>query len=146
VVARINESLLQEGQMCTLAYAVLEDKGERFGVGITLAGHPPAILVKADGVVQRLGTPCPPVGVLPEIDPMEAEHWLGPGDVMILYTDGFALPGLAPPESVELALTRRDTDDPGKLLDQLLGFLWAEMPSGGQRDDVAMLAITRTAG
>jgi hypothetical protein len=47
---------------------------------------------------------------------------------------------------VELALTRRDTDDPGELLDQLLAFLWAEMPAGGQRDDVAMLAITRTAG
>jgi serine phosphatase RsbU (regulator of sigma subunit) len=146
VVTRINESLLQEEQMCTLAYAVLEDKGERFRVGITLAGHPPAILVTAEGAVQRLGTPCPPVGVLPEIGPMEEEHWLAPGDVMILYTDGFALPGLAPPESVELALTRRDTDDPGELLDQLLAFLWAEMPAGGQRDDVAMLAITRTAG
>jgi hypothetical protein len=146
VVTRINESLLQEGQMCTLAYALLEDKGERFGVGITLAGHPPAILVTAEGDVKRLGTPCPPVGVLPEIDPMEEDHWLAPGDVMILYTDGFALPGLAPPESVELALTRRDTDDPGKLLDQLLGFLWAEMPTGGQRDDVAMLAIARTTG
>jgi hypothetical protein len=146
VVTRINASLLEEERMCTLAYAVLEDKGERFGVGITLAGHPPAILVTAEGDVKRLGTPCPPVGVLPEIDPMEEEHWLGPGDVMILYTDGFALPGLAPPESVELALTRRDTDDPGQLLDQLLEFLWQEMPAGGQRDDVAMLAITRTAG
>lgn len=146
VVTRINESLLQEERMCTLAYAVLEDKGERFRVGITLAGHPPAILVTADGAVERLGTPCPPVGVLAEIGPMEEEHWLGPGDVLILYTDGFALPGLAPPESVELALTRRDTDDPDRLLDQLLGFLWEEMPTGGQRDDVAMLAITRTTG
>jgi serine phosphatase RsbU (regulator of sigma subunit) len=144
VVTRINESLLEEEQMCTLAYALLEDKGERFKVGITLAGHPPAILVTADGAVQRLGTPCPPVGVRPEIGPMEEEHWLGPGDVMLLYTDGFALPGLAPPESVELALTRRDTNDPDTLLDQLLAFLWAEMPAGGQRDDVAMLAITRT--
>jgi hypothetical protein len=133
--------MLAEDRMCTLAYALIEDKGERFRVGITLAGHPPPILVTPDGAVERMGTPCPPIGVLPEILPMEEESWLGPGDVMILYTDGFALPGLAPPESVELALTRRDSDDPNSLLDQLLAFLWADMPAGGQRDDVAMLAV-----
>lgn len=141
VLTRINESMLAEDRMCTLAYALIEDKGERFRVGITLAGHPPPILVTPDGAVERMGTPCPPIGVLPEILPMEEESWLGPGDVMILYTDGFALPGLAPPESVELALTRRDSDDPNSLLDQLLAFLWADMPAGGQRDDVAMLAV-----
>ena len=142
VVTRINESLLDEGQMCTLAYAVIEDKGERFRVGITLAGHPPPILVTGDGAVERLGTPCPPVGVLPEITAMEEEHWLGPGDFLIFYTDGFALSGLAPPESVERALARSQASDPGQLLDELLDVLWSELPATGQRDDIAMVAIT----
>ena len=141
VVTRINESLLEEDQMCTLAYAVIEDKGERFRMGVTLAGHPPPILVTADGAVERMGTPCPPVGILTEITAMEEEHWFGPGDVVIFYTDGFAMPGLAPPESVELALTRRQDDDPSILLDQLLAMLWSEMPATGQKDDIAMVAI-----
>jgi hypothetical protein len=141
VIARINQSLLEEGQMCTLAYALIEDKGERFRLGITLAGHPPPILIAADGSVERVGTPCPPVGVLADIEAMEEERWLGKGDILLLYTDGFALPGLAPPESVELALTRSDGGDPARLLDGLLSVLWADMPAAGQRDDIAMVAI-----
>ena len=91
--------------------------------------------------MERVGTPCPPVGVLADIEAMEEERWLGKGDILLLYTDGFALPGLAPPESVELALTRSDGGDPARLLDGLLSVLWADMPAAGQRDDIAMVAI-----
>lgn len=141
VMTRINESLLEEEQMCTLAFALIEDHGDRFRVGVTLAGHPPPIVITADGGTGRLGTPCPPAGVLPDISPVEEERWLGPGDMLILYTDGFAFPGLTPPESVELALTRCDAEDPATLLDQLLAVLFADLPSGGQRDDIAMVAL-----
>ncbi len=141
VLTRFNESLLEEEQMCTLAFALIEDHGDRFRVGVTLAGHPPPIVITSDGGTSRLGTPCPPAGVLPDISPVEEEQWLGPGDMLILYTDGFALPGLTPPESLELALTRCDAEDPATLVDQLLAVLWADLPSGGQRDDIAMVAL-----
>jgi hypothetical protein len=141
VLTRINESLLEEEQMCTLAYALLEDHGDRFRVSVTLAGHPPPILVTPGGATKRLGTPCPPVGVLSDIIPVEEEGWLESGDLMVLYTDGFALPGVAPPESLEMALARCDARDPESLLDQLLEVLWAGLPAGGQRDDIAMVAI-----
>jgi serine phosphatase RsbU (regulator of sigma subunit) len=141
VMTRINESLLEEGQMCTLAYALIEDHGDRFRIGVTLAGHPPPILFTIDGAMERLGTPCPPAGVLPDISPVEEERWLEPGDMIVLYTDGFAMPGLAPPESVELAMTRSDAEDPESLLDQMLKALWDDLPPSGQRDDIAMLAL-----
>jgi serine phosphatase RsbU (regulator of sigma subunit) len=141
VLTRINESLLEEEQMCTLAYALIEDRGERFQVSVTLAGHPPPIVVRAGGATMRLGTPCPPLGVLAEIDPIEEESVLEPGDLILLYTDGFAMPGLAPPESVELALTKCMANDPEALLDQLLAVLWADLPAAGQRDDIAMVAM-----
>jgi PAS domain S-box-containing protein len=141
VLTRINESLLEEEQMCTLAYALIEDHGDKFQVSVTLAGHPPPIVVTAGGATMRLGTPCPPLGVLAEIDPVEEEAVLGPGDLILLYTDGFAMPGMAPPESVELALTRCEAHDPETLLDQLLAVLWADLPAAGQRDDIAMVAI-----
>jgi serine phosphatase RsbU (regulator of sigma subunit) len=79
--------------------------------------------------------------VLAEIDPVEEEAVLEPGDLILLYTDGFAMPGLAPPESVELALTRCEAHDPEALLDQLLAVLWADLPAAGQRDDIAMVAM-----
>jgi hypothetical protein len=141
VLTRINESLLEEEQMCTLAYALIEDHGDRFRVSVTLAGHPPPIVVTTGGAPSRLGTPCPPLGVLTDITPVEEERWLETGDLMVLYTDGFALPGLAPPESLELALSRCSAHDPETLLDQLLEVLWADLPAAGQRDDIAMVAM-----
>jgi serine phosphatase RsbU (regulator of sigma subunit) len=144
VLTRINESLLEEEQMCTLAYALIEDHGNRFRVSVTLAGHPPPILVTVGGATKRLGTPCPPVGVLSDITPAEEEAWLEPGDMIVLYTDGYALPGVAPPESLEMALARCEADGPESLLDQLLEVLWAGLPAGGQRDDIAMVAMRAT--
>jgi serine phosphatase RsbU (regulator of sigma subunit) len=140
-MTRINESLLEEGQMCTLAYALIEDHGDRFRVSVTLAGHPPPILITTEGALSRLGTPCPPLGVLADITPVDEEGWLETGDLIVLYTDGFTMPGLAPPESVELALTRCDAHDPESLLDQLLEVLWADLPAAGQRDDIAIVAM-----
>ncbi|MGH8870776.1 MAG: SpoIIE family protein phosphatase [Acidimicrobiia bacterium] len=106
VLTQINEALLVEDRMCTLAYMVLKRQGHRFRLQVTLAGHPPPILVKPDGHMVRLGQPCPPAGVLPTLDPVDEEHWLSPGDIVLLYTDGFTLPGLNPPESIELALSK----------------------------------------
>jgi len=141
VITRINESLLEEERMCTVAYAILEDHGDRCRLGVTLAGHPPAIVLTADGVMERLGEPCPPVGVMAELTPIEVERWLAPGDMVVIYTDGFAFSGLNPPESVELALAKCEADHPDRLLDQMLGLLLADLAPRGPRDDIALLAL-----
>jgi serine phosphatase RsbU (regulator of sigma subunit) len=141
VITRINESLLEEEQMCTLAYAILEDHGDRSRLLVTLAGHPPAIVVTADGEMERLGEPCPPVGVMAEVIPIEMERWLAPGDTIVMYTDGYAFSGMNPAESVELALAKSETDDPDRLLDHMLELLLADLGPRGPRDDIALLAM-----
>jgi serine phosphatase RsbU (regulator of sigma subunit) len=141
VIARVNESLLEEERMCTLAYLILEDHGDGFKVTVTLAGHPPPILITADGGMERLGTPCPPVGVLSEVEPIEEERWLQPGDVVVLYTDGYVLSGLNPPDSVELALSTCDAGGAAQLLDGMLEVLVADLSPAGARDDIALLAL-----
>ena len=141
VITRINESLLEEEQMCTLAYAILEDHGDRSRLRVTLAGHPPAIVVTADGEMERLGEPCPPVGVMAEVIPIEMERWLAPGDTIVMYTDGYAFSGMNPAESVELALAKSETDDPDRLLDHMLELLLADLGPRGPRDDIALLAM-----
>jgi hypothetical protein len=77
--------------------------------------------------------------VLPTLEPIEEEHSLDPGDILVLYTDGYALPGLDPPDSIELALAKCTRDTPEDLLDHMLGILFGDAPD--VRDDVALFAI-----
>lgn len=57
-------------------------------LGFTNAGHNPALLVRADGSVERLGATGPPIGLLAEAKFTQAERTLDPGDLLVLYTDG----------------------------------------------------------
>jgi serine phosphatase RsbU (regulator of sigma subunit) len=141
VITRINESLLEEEQMCTVAYAILENQGDRFRLRVTLAGHPPVVVVTADGSVERLGEPCPPVGVMAEVIPIEVERWLAPGDTIVMYTDGYAFSGMNPPESVEVALSKCETNDPDRLLSEMLDLLLTDLGPKGPKDDIALLAL-----
>ena len=141
VLGRLNTELLEEGQMCTLAYLQLEHKDGSFGVEVTLAGHPPPIRISADGEMDRLGKPCPPIGIITEISPIPEKYTLAPGDTVVLYSDGYVLPGLNPPESVELALSKCKRDHPELLLDQMMTMLFADSEPSAVRDDVALLAF-----
>lgn len=139
VLRRLNEALLDEDRMCTLAYVQIRQQDHGFVLKVMLAGHPPPIVITPEGETRRLGQPCPPAGVLPTLQPIEEEHSIGPGDILVLYTDGYALAGLDPPESVELALAKCTRDTPDQLLDQMLGILFGDAPN--VRDDVALFAL-----
>ncbi|MGH8914492.1 MAG: PP2C family protein-serine/threonine phosphatase, partial [Acidimicrobiia bacterium] len=142
VIRQVNDALLEEDRMCTLAYVLLERGDGGWQMGVTLAGHPPPIVVRANGEVLSVGRPCPPVGVLPHLEPIEVEVHLEPGDMAIMYTDGFSLPGLTPPESIELALSKCTGGTADTLLDEMLDVLF-EGPDQGRdpADDVALLAL-----
>ncbi len=57
-------------------------------LGFTNAGHNPALLVRADGTVERLGATGPPIGLLADARFTQQERTLAPGDLLALYTDG----------------------------------------------------------
>jgi serine phosphatase RsbU (regulator of sigma subunit) len=57
-------------------------------LGFTNAGHNPALLVRADGSVERLGATGPPIGLLAQASFTQQERHLAPGDLLVLYTDG----------------------------------------------------------
>ena len=125
--------------MCTLAYVLLDRQVDRFDMKVALAGHPPPILISSDGTLTRVGSPCPPAGVMPTIEPIEEHYRLEPGDTLLTYTDGFAMEGQAPPESVESALGDGHLEDLEPFLDRLMQMLQA--PTAHKiRDDVALLA------
>jgi phosphoserine phosphatase RsbU/P len=70
----------------------------------TVAGHNPALLVRAGGEVEELGATGPPLGLLPEVVYAAGEVELAPGDTVLLYTDG--LVEAADPDDEEYGLGR----------------------------------------
>ncbi|MEU2157149.1 SpoIIE family protein phosphatase [Streptomyces sp. NPDC019396] len=75
---------------CTVIYGVIEP-GTSGHVRVRLAsgGHPPALVVRADGNADYLQTPGGLlVGVLPDAPFASAQTTLAPGDTLLLYTDG----------------------------------------------------------
>lgn len=94
VLARLNRIILDhvsEGSMrfITMALAVMCRKGLDLGVRLVLAGHPRPIVVRRGGAAGEIGVPGNFLGVFPEPSLHEYRLALGPGDSLVLYTDGF---------------------------------------------------------
>ena len=70
----------------------------------TNAGHNPGLLVRADGTVQRLEANGLPLGLFPVVEYEKVEINLGPGDLVVLYTDGIT--EAANPKGDEYGLDR----------------------------------------
>jgi serine phosphatase RsbU (regulator of sigma subunit) len=64
---------------------------------------------------------------------------LARGDTLLIYTDGFAVGGEAPPESVEAALGQAHLEEVNPLLDRLLAHVLASA-NDKVHDDIALLA------
>jgi len=75
-----------EGDYATLFFALYD--GATRKLRYSNCGHPPALLLRCDDVLERLGATCTVVGLFDKWDcPME-ERELAPGDAVLLYTDG----------------------------------------------------------
>ncbi len=106
------------------------------------AGHPPALLRRADGEVAELGGPgTPPLGVLEDVEYREHRVEIPPGSLLLMYTDGL--------------IERRNTSLRHEL-DRLTGLMaeaparaaecldWLEENLGADAvpDDIAMVAMS----
>jgi len=108
------------------------------------AGHPPALLMRADGEVEALHPRGAMLGALPSPTWRTVSRTMRPGDVLLLYTDG-----------VTDARGPRGFFGLGRLIDSLRGF--AGVPAegivarveervvehlhGGAHDDIALVAV-----
>jgi serine phosphatase RsbU (regulator of sigma subunit) len=71
----------------TLVYATVDSR--RDGMRLSNAGHPPPLLLAADGSVSRLTEALSvPLGIGTDVRRTQAEYHLGPGARLFLYTDG----------------------------------------------------------
>ncbi|MEU4491940.1 SpoIIE family protein phosphatase [Streptomyces sp. NPDC023998] len=132
-----------EGALATTAVNVMIDISNT-RVTYSSAGHPPPVLLHADGSHELLDQATdPPLGARPEhaARPQQELHCT-PGDTLVLYTDGLIE---RRGEDIDTSLARL-TDalaqcsrlSPEHLADALLARLGV---SGGARDDIALVVV-----
>ncbi|MCI0384309.1 PP2C family protein-serine/threonine phosphatase [Streptomyces sp. CNQ085] len=94
VLANLNTVLEHENhgedpRFCTVVHGLLTPGGHGCELTIAAGGHPPALLMRADGTAGYLHTPGGQlVGVLPDAHFTATTVRLAPGDTLLLYTDG----------------------------------------------------------
>src|SRR4051812_46272710 len=142
ILDRMNVLLDQvsPGQMATAVVLVLDPgSGE---LCFAAAGHPPPVILRADGTSAFLErTPSVPLGVLPYGRYRVFDGTLEPGAGVLLYTDGLVerrdLPLSDGLERLREAVATGPRD-PEALCEAVLA---AVLPSGPPSDDVALLAL-----
>lgn len=162
MLASLNEDVCQENEagdrFATAVCGVLDRRTHR--VTLASAGHPPALLIDRLGhavMIEEGGGPL--LGVFPDAPFEETSFTLGPGQTLLMYTDGFETAFPDPrddPERViathayveKFAAAVHDADDRGGLqraLEFLAASLDTEHCSLHQRDDLTALALSRLA-
>ncbi|WP_079403556.1 PP2C family protein-serine/threonine phosphatase [Streptomyces sp. 3211] len=134
---------------CTAIFGTLEPDPVTGQVTVHLAsgGHPPALVLRADGTADFLPTPGGLlVGILPTAPFTPATITLGPGDTLLLYTDGLteartgaSRTDLYGDEALRAFATDHVGRSPQAVIKALIGLL--DSFGDGLDDDTALLAL-----
>jgi len=146
VLNSVNQALLTEcgapGLFITAAYCLLDLETGR--LEIASAGHPPVLLCRADGTLERLYHTGPALGFTPTARFAQKEFQLAAGDRLLMYTDGLfdAAEGEKPVNcnDLETVLSRKDLAGQ-ELLNSMLD-LAAERRMRDQEDDITAILLT----
>ena len=91
VLSLLNDVILGEesdDRFLTAVFCRIVPTGEGARVVLARGGHMPPLLRRADGTVRALGHPGLLIGSLPNVTLADDSVELGPGDVIVLCTDG----------------------------------------------------------
>jgi PAS domain S-box-containing protein len=130
--------------LCTVCLVTLEPLSAHARLTVTLAGHPPPLLIDDERGHRQIGTPGTLLGVLDPIDIHEVDVELQAGQTLLLYTDGLPDAGRAGLQLDEQELLKLCADAPRETLDGLLEQIERaarERAEGRLRDDIALLAL-----
>ena len=96
VLRRLNEAMMHfvpNDQYLTAAYALIEPVEGGHEVAVAAGGHPPPLIVTAEGEVREVRAEGTLIGFFDELDLLEGGTRLEPGDAMVLFTDGITEAG-----------------------------------------------------
>ncbi|MEU4540253.1 GAF domain-containing SpoIIE family protein phosphatase [Streptosporangium sp. NPDC023825] len=150
VLEQLNRALLaqrvRDGRFLTVVCAIFRPDGEGFTGMLSTAGHPSALLRRADGSVESLRTSGVVLGVMEEARLENIRFDLRPGDTLVLYSDGVT--EAHPPRQQDLfgderliALLAECRDlDAGDIV-RRIGDATLAHSRGHMTDDMAILAL-----
>jgi phosphoserine phosphatase RsbU/P len=130
-------------RFCTAVVLYLVRRDDGWEVTAALGGHPPALLLHADGQLEPVGGRGPLLGILDNATFAEQHLRLRPGDLLLLYTDGVIEGGRGSDMFGEerLLQTVRDAPPrPAELVAAVVGEV-LDFQAGTLRDDVAVVAL-----
>lgn len=145
-VDRVNRALLRraiEARFATLFYGCLDRAGRLISCN---AGHNPGFLFRDDGSMVRLEQGGLMVGAFDFADYAQEEAVLGPGDTLVLYSDGVT-DAEAPDgeqfgeERLLASLQRTRNESPSAILESVLEDVRAFASGHPPADDVTVLVV-----
>jgi sigma-B regulation protein RsbU (phosphoserine phosphatase) len=145
VLRAVNQTLLTDTRdevepvFVTAIFAHATWTGEHVEVHFASGGHPLPTLLRHDGSVAVVGTPGSLLGVVEEPDLTDSVVRLGPGDVLVLVTDGVHDSG-GPARLEQAGLDRILRSCLGCEPQQVVDAITAAAMEH-QRDDIAVLAL-----
>lgn len=150
VAGMLNTRLLGDSgpdQYFTMIYAIADL--ETGSVKMVQAGHPHAILIRANGEVEQIGDGGMPVGLIDQALFEQVEFTLDPGDRLLLHSDGFtecpvASGGFLDDSGlIDMVRSLRHLSDGRAFLDRLYADLCGRMlPDAPLEDDVSATLFT----
>ncbi|WP_337831190.1 PP2C family protein-serine/threonine phosphatase [Pseudonocardia sp. TMWB2A] len=150
----LNNALLSDdhARFVTLVLASVSRSGADVRVRITCAGHPPPLIIRADGRVEEAATLGTLIGALPEIHASTWETRLGPGETCLMFTDGITEAQGGPlgrDQFGEERLRRAAAECagmPAEAVVERVQMLATEWVGRNSHDDMAVLAVTAPRG
>ena len=149
----VNQVVLQEQEpadprFASATFARLRRKGAGVQVSLCSAGHPPALIARAGGGVEECHAPGTLLGITEAPELADATALLGPGDALVLYTDGLTEArsredGLLGEERVRRRLAGHG-GEPAAGIVTALESLVAGHSDRHRRDDIALLVARVT--
>jgi serine phosphatase RsbU (regulator of sigma subunit) len=150
VLVEVNQTILRQsssGILVTVFLGVLDP--EKQTLQYANAGHNPPMLRRASGTIESLTRTGAVLGVLDEQQFSETTITLGPGDAVVIYTDGVTEAWHPHPRDEDYGINRLTAAiaaaprTAGELLAHVEADLNAFTQGAPQQDDVTFLVLTR---
>jgi PAS domain S-box-containing protein len=147
LLGTLNDALLGQragSEFCTVCLAGLTLSGGRGELTVALGGHPPALVLRTDGRVEAHGEAGTLLGVFADPTLHETRTVLGPGDTVLLYTDGVTEAGPVGHEIGDAGLAALLAGMRGLSPDQIVDAVEqaaVDAQDGHPRDDIALVAF-----
>jgi serine phosphatase RsbU (regulator of sigma subunit) len=147
-LAALNDEMLRrqsaDRRFVTALLARLEPRpGGGARLVVACGGHPPPVVLRAGGAGEAIGVPGTLLGVEPEVHIEDSVADLGPGDALVLYTDGVTEARRdrpLTPQALAEVLAPRGGGGARRLAREVVRIA-EEGAAGPLRDDLAVLVV-----